>query len=168
MQDDERSNAVRAIYAAFDRACKADIVAYVCEKTQGINTGRFFDACRAIEAYGEIPKNISREIINIAGGLNPENLEGCQNCCVYRDGKPEIFEGERVQYAAGLRKYYRTTGTMYDMIGYTTPCTCGTGRRIKQAIMERGGYSTVAKEKAPEPQRIREVVKEASDEGINF
>jgi hypothetical protein len=137
-ESEGRTDAIRAVYHAFGRKENDEAVEFAVSKTRGIGITKFLDACRRIEKYEEFPKNLSRELIAIAGEESPA-ISGCPGCCVYLNGEPQIFEGERIPFVPGLRKYYRNdTDDIYERIGHTVPCSCAAGRRILAEIRKAG------------------------------
>jgi len=125
--EEQRSKAIENIFLVFHKPAKREEVQLICERTNGINTAKFFSACGKIESGEEFPKNLSAAIIR-AAGHEKSDTRCCPECCVYIDGKIDMYEdGTPHYYVPGLRHYSNTeTGGHY-----TTPCTCGAGKAIR-------------------------------------
>jgi hypothetical protein len=129
---EQRNDAIRALFSAFDKTCKNESILFIAQKTEGCAIVKFLDACKQIESYNELPKNIAREIIHLAGSQNSEAAEACPKCGVYKDGVREW------DYVPGLQKHYSSEGDIYQRVGYTRPCECQSGRNIKNQWAAQG------------------------------
>ena len=125
--DSQRTEAIENIFLVFNKPAKPEVVDIVCQRTNGIDTVRFFAVCRDIEAYPEFPKNLAWEIIHRAG-TESKDTKCCPNCCVYIDGQIDMYEdGTPHYYVPGLQHHTSTTTGAH----YTSPCTCAAGRAIR-------------------------------------
>ena len=123
--EEQRSKAIENIFLVFHKPAKREEVQLICERTNGINTAKFFSACGKIESGEEFPKNLSAAIIR-AAGHEKSDTKCCPNCCVYIDGKIDMLEdGVPHYFVPGLQRH--TNGSAH----YTTPCTCAAGKAIR-------------------------------------
>ena len=103
-----------------------------------------------------IPKNEIRE--------PREKRNHCPKCTYYLDGKQvmnEDFKTGALSLAffpiPGMHFRQKSTGTIYDRIGYATPCICETGNEISAGYAKDHAYHG-DKPRESEPELVRAII----------
>lgn len=136
--DEQRLSCIFSVFHAFGKPTNDQVVSFILRKTAGISDINLIDACKRLEGYEELPRNIAREIIIIAGGHKENVHQFCPNCCVYVDNEILKIDGEPKYYSPGWRKYFWTTGDIYRRVGFSMPCNCAFGQKIRAGLIEKG------------------------------
>lgn len=128
---EERSGSIRSIYTAFGKRPNEETISYVVKRTGGMAMTSLIDVCRRVSGLQDMPHNLAREMLSMAGGGSGEGRECCPECCVYVDGKPEEVGGERNMYVPGFQRH-KDTG----LIPITVPCNCRAGQAAARAMAQ--------------------------------
>lgn len=134
-ESDVRLGELQAAMAGFNRQYSAPRLQSIITDTLDINFDAFKDACKRLRALEEPPTNL---ILFIRSGNVTLDRKYCDRCGVYVDGVQQCDnEGHAILFGLpGMQLHKKSTGSLYDRVGYTCPCVCASGRIIAQ---NRGG-----------------------------
>jgi hypothetical protein len=71
----------------------------------------------------------------------------CKNCAVYLDGHKMAHDDGSIVFSGmgGMMFIRRSSGSVWERIGFYTPCTCQDGQAVGSAYLTSATFNTVNK-----------------------